>query len=230
MSDSEFSDKKILQSWHSNAAPWIRAIEGATIASRKLVTDAAIVAAALAQRPRSALDLGCGEGWLSRQLAACGIGVLGIDAVPDLIGSAQERAGPGERYRQLSYAALAAGALRERFDLLVANFSLLGRESVVEIFAVAPTLLNPGGQLLVQTLHPLMSCGGAEYRDGWRAGTRDGFGEEFSHPAPWYFRTLESWLALYCGNGLELVGIQEPLHPHTGKPASLILRGRVPRR
>lgn len=227
MSDSEFSDKKILQSWHSNAAPWIRAIDGATIASRKLVTDGAIVAAALGHRPGSALDVGCGEGWLARALAAGGIEVLGIDAVPELLEAARRRAGPGESYRQLSYEALAAGDLRQRFDLMVCNFSLIGDTSVARLVAAAPALLNPGGHLLVQTLHPLVACGDAEYRDGWRRGSWDGFSEDFRDPAPWYFRTLESWLALYRRSGLELVLVQEPLHPETGRPASLILSGRV---
>ncbi|WP_323847045.1 class I SAM-dependent methyltransferase [Microbulbifer magnicolonia] len=227
MSDSEFSDKKILQSWHSNAAPWIRAIDGATIASRKLVTDGAIVAAALDQRPLSALDVGCGEGWLARALAANGIDVWGVDAVPALIEAAQRRAGPREHYRQLSYEALSAGALQVRFDLLVCNFSLLGRESVKGLFGATRKLLNPGGHLLVQTLHPLAACGDAAYRDGWRPGSWQGFSEDFTDPAPWYFRTLDSWFALYRRNGLEVVDLREPLHPETGRPASLILCGKI---
>ncbi|SHF51065.1 Methyltransferase domain-containing protein [Microbulbifer donghaiensis] len=227
MSDSEFSDKKILQSWHSNAAPWIRAIDGATIASRKMVTDGAIVAAVLDHQPGSVLDVGCGEGWLSRALAASGAEVLGIDGVPELIEAARRRAGPGERYRQLSYDALAAGELRQQFDLLACNFSLIGQVSVAKLFAAAPALLRPGGHLVVQTLHPLTACGDREYRDGWRPGSWDGFSEDFSDPAPWYFRTLESWLELYRANGLEVVRLREPLHPQTGRPASLILSGRA---
>lgn len=228
MSDFEFSDKKIIRSWEVNAEPWIRAIDSASIVSRKLVTDAAIVDSVLELQPRSLLDIGCGEGWLARALAARGIEVLGVDVVPALIESAQRRAGAGERYRLLSYEALAAGELGEHFDLLVCNFSLLGEESVHGLFARAQALLNPGGHLVVQTLHPLMACGDAPYRDGWRAGSWAGFSEDFSDPAPWYFRTLESWLQLFREAGLGLAGLKEPLHPHTGQPASLVMAGAKP--
>ncbi|MGL6160293.1 methyltransferase domain-containing protein [Microbulbifer sp.] len=223
MSDSEFSDKSILRSWHKNAAPWIRAIGEGDIASRKLVTDGAIVDAVLQRQPATVLDIGCGEGWLARALAERGPEVWGIDAVPELIGAAQHRAGPRERYRPLSYEALAAGEMRRRFDLLVCNFSLLGGESVEGIFAASGKLLNPGGHLVVQTLHPMVTCGDADYRDGWRPGSWAGFSGDFSEPAPWYFRTLESWLRLVRRAGLRLEEMKEPLHPETGKPASLIL-------
>lgn len=231
MSDSEFSDRKILHSWHTNAAPWIRAIDGAAIESRQLVTDAAIVAAALERRPGRVLDVGCGEGWLARALAAEGLEVCGIDAVPELVEAAEKRAGPREQYRLLSYEqlareALAAGELQQRFDLLVCNFSLLGGESVEALFAAARELINPGGHLLVQTLHPLLACGDGDYRDGWQPGSWAGFSEDFSDPAPWYFRTLETWVDLFHHSGLELVQLREPLHPQTGKPASLMLCGK----
>jgi len=66
--------------------PWTQAVRQGTIASRVLVTDAAIVQTVRAyhQAPLHApvIDLGCGEGWLARALAAQGLDVLGLDAVP----------------------------------------------------------------------------------------------------------------------------------------------------
>ena len=227
MSDSEFSDRKILRSWEVNAAPWIEAIDRGSIASRKLVTDAAIVDATLALQPRSVLDIGCGEGWLARQLATGGVRVLGVDAIAQLIEVAQARAGKRETYRQLSYAQLAAGELDDRFDLLVCNFSLLGRECVEELIAAAPALLNPAGSLVIQTLHPRTLSTPESYFDGWRHGTWDGFSGDFQDPAPWYFRTIESWQALLHNTGFAEVSLQEPLHPHTGQPASLILTAAI---
>ncbi|HVC18047.1 MAG TPA: class I SAM-dependent methyltransferase, partial [Rhodanobacter sp.] len=81
----------------------------------------------------------------------------------------------------------------------------------------------------VQTLHPLMACGGQPYRDGWREGSWDGFEGSFSDPAPWYFRTLESWLGLFRSSGLQLCELREPLHPVSGKPASVIFIAQLAR-
>ena len=48
------------------------------------------------------------------------------------------------------------------------------------------------------------------------------FGDAFSDPAPWYFRTLETWTKLMRDSGLRLIDVREPLHPTSNKPASVI--------
>jgi 2-polyprenyl-3-methyl-5-hydroxy-6-metoxy-1,4-benzoquinol methylase len=214
------SDAKILDAWHRNAAPWITAVRKQQIESRRLVTDRAIIEAALGRSPRSVLDLGCGEGWLARVLGASGIEVIGIDAVPALIEQARQ-AGGGD-FRVMSYEDIAAGKLDAAVDAVVCNFALLGNESVAGLFRIIRTLLRPQGSLLVQTLHPLVACGEHPYQDGWRAGSWAGFNTDFSDPAPWYFRTLESWIRLFAKHGFQLLELREPLHPQTHQPASVI--------
>lgn len=117
---------------------------------------------------------------------------------------------------------IAAGALDLSVDLAVANFSLIGRESVDRLLGYGPRLLTPGGTLVIQTLHPVVATGNAPYEDGWREGSWAGFGADFSDPAPWYFRTTESWVRLLVASGFRLLELREPLHPISGKPASLI--------
>lgn len=214
-------EQAIVEAWHANAAPWTRAVREQAIASRRLVTDRAILDAVLARRPRSVIDLGCGEGWLVRALSGQGIDVLGIDAVPALVDAAH--AAGGGRFLAMDYADVANGALRERADAAVCNFSLLGGESVDALLRAMPALLAPGGALLVQTLHPPTACGDAPYVDGWRDGSWAGCGEGFGQAAPWYFRTLAGWLDALAQADLQLVRMVEPLHPLTGKPASMIL-------
>jgi hypothetical protein len=104
----------------------------------------------------------------------------------------------------------------------VCNFSLIGNESVDDLFVAVKSLLHPGGTLVVQTLHPLIACGDQPYVDGWRPGSWAGFSGDFVRPAPWYFRTLESWVRLFTANGWHLEEIREPMHPNTGKPASIL--------
>jgi 2-polyprenyl-3-methyl-5-hydroxy-6-metoxy-1,4-benzoquinol methylase len=214
------SDAMILDSWRTNAMPWAAAVRGQQIESRRLVTDQAILDATLAHAPQSVLDLGCGEGWLARALTARGIRVTGIDAVPALIEQARQ-AGGGD-FRAMSYEDIAAGRLDVTVDAVVCNFALLGNESVNGLLGTVRALLNPHGRLLVQTLHPLVACGEQPYRDGWRHGSWTGFSADFSDPAPWYFRTLESWTRLLTDSGLRLLELREPLHPQTRKPVSVI--------
>jgi 2-polyprenyl-3-methyl-5-hydroxy-6-metoxy-1,4-benzoquinol methylase len=215
------SDSRIVESWHTNAAPWTEAVRNATIESRALVTDRAITDAVLSRAPRSALDIGCGEGWLVRALTRQGVRAIGVDIVPALIEDATS-AGEGE-FRVASYESIAAGELDVEVDVAIANFSLIGRESVEGVLCRVPEMLATGGALIVQTLHPVIACGDLPYEDGWRAGSWAGCGAGFSDPAPWYFRTIESWVSLFVRSGLRIVAMTEPLHPASRKPVSLII-------
>jgi len=215
------SDEKIIDSWHTNAVPWTAAVREQRIESRRLVTDRAVIDAVMSRRPASVLDAGCGEGWLVRALAARGVDrIIGVDVVPALIDQARA-AGRGE-FRIASYEAIARGELQVTVDLAVANFALIGKEAVDVLIKATPTLLRPGGTLVVQTLHPVVACGELPYEDGWRAGSWAGFSDDFTDPAPWYFRRLESWVALIASSGMTLVEMREPIHPTTGKPASVV--------
>jgi 2-polyprenyl-3-methyl-5-hydroxy-6-metoxy-1,4-benzoquinol methylase len=215
-----FSDAMILESWHKNAAPWTAAVRLRQIASRRLVTDQAIVEAVMARAPRSVLDIGCGEGWLCRTLAALGVETTGVDAVPELVAEAQ-RAGPGT-FRVHSYESIAAGDLPDPVEAAVCNFSLLGKESVEGIVQAAPRMMLPGGRFVIQTLHPVTASTAEPYHDGWRRGSWVGFDAAFTEPAPWYFRTMASWLQLLRTSRLQLLDMREPIHPETRQAISVI--------
>ncbi|MCY1290606.1 Ubiquinone biosynthesis O-methyltransferase [compost metagenome] len=213
--------EQLKRSWQANADAWAAAVREQRIESRRLVTDAAILRAALAMAPQRVLDIGCGEGWLCRGLAAHGIESIGVDASAPLIEAA--RAAGKAQYRVCGYAELEGQAdLLGRFELLVCNFALL-EEPLAPILETLHSLLAPGGSLLIQTLHPWSSRGAGPYQDGWRIETFDGFGEGFQEPMPWFFRTLESWLALLHETGWRLQWMQEPLHPESEQPVSLLL-------
>jgi 2-polyprenyl-3-methyl-5-hydroxy-6-metoxy-1,4-benzoquinol methylase len=220
MTSESFSDATIVESWGINASPWTAAVREGQIDSRTRVTDRAVLDAVLRLKPKSVLDIGCGEGWLSRAVAAQNIKVVGIDVVPQLVEAAKQ-AGGGD-FRVLSYEDLALGRMQLSVDVAVCNFALIGKESVEGLFATIPSLLTDEGAFVVQTLHPLMVCGELPYQDGWRKGSWAGCGKDFINPAPWYFRTMESWTSLFFSNGLRLCELLEPVHPVTQKPASAI--------
>lgn len=216
-------ERRVLAAWQQNVEPWVAAIDGGEIESRQQVTDAAIIDLLASLPAASLLDIGCGEGWLCRALAQRGLVVTGVDAVAAFVEIANSRG--GGQFLQLDYQALATAPLG-RFDIMVCNFSLLGEASVEAVFSAAAARLNPGGHLVVQTLHPLTACGDQPYESGWREGSWDGFSREFGDPAPWYFRTLEDWQGLFSRHGLELVAQREPCRVGGSKPVSLLLVGR----
>jgi SAM-dependent methyltransferase len=218
------TDQRIVESWSRNSDPWVAAVRGKEIASRALVTDAAIVEAVRSCAPRTGVDLGCGEGWLVRALPE--VRMVGVDAIAGLVDAAQVSGG-GE-FRVMSYEEIAAGKLALASDVAICNFSLIGEASTADLLRAAPTYLRPGGTLIVQTVHPLAACGDVPYVDGWREGSWAGFSSDFTDAPPWYFRTLASWVSLFIDSGLRLTSLREPVHPETGKPVSLILMGQLP--
>jgi len=253
MNSQDAQERQIIESWYSNAAPWTRAIRAASIASRKLVTDRAIIDAVASVSRARILDIGCGEGWLARALSALGMSVTGVDAVPELIAQAAAftdaspadpspadaaRAGTVARgtasgsveFHVQDYASIANRQWRcGPFDAAVCNFSLLGRESVDSLIAALPWYLDATGYLTIQTLHPVAACGTQPYQDGWREGSWLGFSGEFNNPAPWYFRTLESWEALLRRCGFDILERREPTAAGAVRPASVIWIGKARR-
>lgn len=227
MTDSTHERSTLRHSWTANARAWTTAVREQAIPSRRVATDAAIVSACErvldGRRDMRALDVGCGEGWLSRALVEFGAHVTGIDASAPLIDAART-AGGGADYACVSYEQLESDALviAGPFDLVVCNFALLD-DRVALLLAALAKRLPASGVILVQTVHPWAAVGDGPYEDGWRMESWAAFGTAFPAPMPWYFRTTGSWLAAAREARLVVDRLEEPIHPETKKPLSLIL-------
>lgn len=213
------------QSWVANADAWTRAVREGRIASRREGTDAAILEAVLAAVPATALDVGCGEGWLTRALCERGVEVVGIDSSPPLVERARELG--GGRFELLSYDELVAssGTVRGPFDAIVCNFSLFTEQLAPVLNALAHRL-SATGTLFIQTAHPGRPDALEGTVDGWRTETFGAFDIDFPAAMPWYFRTLDSWRAALAAAGLRIAQGREPVSPATGEPLSLLLECR----
>lgn len=210
----------LLQSWNHNAQAWIEAIRSGAIESRLNVTNQAIVLAVLGRQPECVLDLGCGEGWLLRELEKRAIDAVGVDGDATLVEAARV-AGASQvhlaTYEELVEARVDIG---RDYDLICANFALL-HQDIIPLLTAMNALLAPGGALVIQTLHPWVAAAG-DYQDGWREETFAGFKGQWQ-PMPWYLRTLSSWINALDMAGFQLAGLQEPQHPQSPVPQSLLL-------
>jgi 2-polyprenyl-3-methyl-5-hydroxy-6-metoxy-1,4-benzoquinol methylase len=174
------------------------------------------------------LDVGCGEGWLARELATRGARVLGVDGSSELIARARE-AGGAATYEQISYDRLVASAdlAAGPWDIVVCNFSLLA-EDLAPLLGSLARRLAADGMFLIQTVHPwAVAAAAPPYHDGWRVETFASMDAAFAAPMPWYFRTLSSWITLLREAGFEITGLQEPRHSQTGAPLSLLIECRA---
>lgn len=224
--DTMSREKEQLQrSWIANASAWRDAVRERKIDSRRAATDAAIVDAVMSLRPETVLDLGCGEGWLVRELTANGVRAVGVDASRPLIEAAQE-AGGGS-FHAGSYEELVSGDLPfAPYDAALANFSIL-EEDAGPVFAAAAQMLRADGAFVIQTVHPAFAAGDGGYVSEWRTETFAAIDGEWPEPMPWYFRTIGDWVRALSEHRFVVSELREPLHPSQLRPLSMILMCRL---
>ena len=215
------ASQQILESWKANAGNWIASIDNGELESRTLVTNNAIVDTVCSYDCTTILDIGCGEGWLTRALRKKGKQSFGVDAIAALVENAVAK--DGSFYETVSYRELAEVKKLQQplSDAAVINFALIDKEQTEALIQAIPGYLVPKGLLFIQTLHPLTVAGTGEYTSGWKEGSWNGMKRNFEQPYPWWFRTLEDWMNLFAAN-YQLIAIKEPVHPETKKPMSVI--------
>jgi SAM-dependent methyltransferase len=108
------------------------------------------------------LDLGCGEGRLSRDLTAMGHKLVSLDVSPVMLGAAHGAAP--------DIAVCRADAARLPFvdgslDLVVAFMSLQDVDDAPAAMAEAARVMTPGGRLCLAIVHPVSSAGRFETAD-----------------------------------------------------------------
>ncbi len=142
------------QDWAQAASDWIRWVRRPGLDSYWRYRDDFF---ALVPEPGTAtLDLGCGEGRVSRDLAAAGHRITGIDVAPALIDAAREAHAAG-RYLVADAARLPfAGS---DFDLVIAYNFLMDVTDLDGSVGEAARVLRPGGRLVLSITHPVTNTG-----------------------------------------------------------------------
>ncbi len=191
------------------------------------------LAALIGRGAGDALDVGCGEGRVSRLLGELGYRVTAADAVAEMVAAAREADSAAD------YAVAPAAALPfadRRFPLVVAYNLLMDVDDADATLAELRRVITPDGRLVVSIVHPLQDRGGAEgaafvLRDDWFATNRfqgreerDGLAVEF---AGWA-RPLPAYVAALRRAGFALTDLREP-QPDPGQlPVHLEGARRLP--
>jgi SAM-dependent methyltransferase len=124
------------------------------------------------------LDVACGHGRFSRELARRGAEVTGVDISAALLARAAEleRVGPlGIRYVHADVTS--ADELRQArlvsasYDLAVCSFGLSDIDALHPAIAAVSAALRPGGTFVFTILHPCFG-GGADIAGSWPASGR----------------------------------------------------------
>ena len=115
-------------------------------ANGRFVADLAtgVVELLAPQRGECILDLGCGDGALTEQLAATGAIVTGVDASPAMVAAARAR---GLQIDQHSATAL---PYQDRFDAVFSNAALHWIRDATSVLASVHRALKPGGRFVAE--------------------------------------------------------------------------------
>jgi SAM-dependent methyltransferase len=161
------------------------------------------------------LDAGCGEGYLSRILAARGATVTGVDLSPRLVELAGRKASPGPITYRAADLCEPQPELEGRFDAIASFFVLNDVEDHRGFGATLARTLRPGGRAVLGFNNPydyVMRRGrGSAY---FETGMAHPCGlSSVGVPVFFYHRTLPQYLDAFLDAGLHLKKIVDIDHP-----------------
>ncbi len=105
---------------------------------------------------RLTLDIGCGEGRLSRDLKALGHTIVAVDSSPTMVANARQADAAIEVHLADAAKLPLADAVA---DLAIAFMSLQDMDDMPGAVREAARVLEPGGRLCLAIVHPLNSAG-----------------------------------------------------------------------
>ena len=191
----------------------------------------------------TALDAGCGEGYLARIMAARGARVTGIDVSPRLIQMARENDPHGAIAYHVADLSTSLPGGPGRFDVVGSCFVLDDVPDYRGFIATVAAALKPGGRAVLSLNNP--------YASVVRKRIANYFATDTTYPpglaaagirVRYYYRTLADYLDAFFRTGLQLTKLVDvdqpavsarraagqPLPPGEQLPHFLVLAFRQP--
>ena len=222
--------------WEANAEHWTRQVRAGLDVYRDALNTPAFLALLPPVAKLEGLDIGCGEGANTRQVARVGARMQAVDIAPTFIRHA--RAAEAAEPLGITYGVGDGTALPfpdARFDFATAFMSLMDMPDQARALREAARVLRPGGFLQFSILHPcfvpphrkvLRDADGrvrgvelARYFEDtagaveeWHFSTlpkEDRAGTP-AFRVPRFHRTLSGWVAIILAAGLRIEAMAEP--------------------
>jgi 2-polyprenyl-3-methyl-5-hydroxy-6-metoxy-1,4-benzoquinol methylase len=218
------------RAWDESADAWNELVETGRDYYRTELHGPALLELAAPVPGEAALDLGCGQGWFSRELARAGARVVGVDWADGMLAHARrlEAEAPlGVRYLHLDAARVDEELAPASFSLVTGCMSIMDMPEPERVLRAARTLLAPGGRIVISVPQP---ANDTTYRR-WK---RDEQGRKLALEIDRYFdaeatmlkwseprvarafrtvqyrRTLEGWSRVFETAGLLVRKMREP--------------------
>ena len=229
-------DRDVRRYWNGNAEAWTQLARAGYDVYRDGFNTPAFLAMLPDVSGARGLDLGCGEGHNTRQVAARGAVMTGIDIADAFLRHA--RAAESASPAGVVYVHGSASALPFRhgsFDFVTAFMSLMDMPDVPRVLAEAARVLRPGGFLQASIEHPcFLTPHRRKVKDadgrtiaievGEYFRPRDGETSEWTFGQaplevraglppfriPQFTRPLSDWLRLWLDTGWRLERLEEP--------------------
>jgi len=225
-----FHDGDARAAWNQAAEAWEDFVESGKDYYRDEIHGPALLAVCEPLSGLRVLDLGCGQGYFTRQLAKRGAHVVGVDIADEMLALARqhEKEDPlGIEYRQMSAAEVHRRWPTGSFDLVAGLMSLHDMAEPETVLRSAYAALKPAGRMAFVIPHPATDT---PYRE-WEVdknGTRGALkinhyfesGPTVLHwtmkrliyhwDTPYWRHTLTEWSEMIAASGFLIRRIYEP--------------------